>query len=298
MRRAEFLREQQLVLDPSRPRVALLARTIDAAEPARRLPLVSPALVPAAGSAPPLWVNETMVDVYGFAPGQVVEIPLAGKPARFTVAGVWRDYARPQGAVVIERERYVALTGDDAATSAALWLAPGTSAEALRRALVDDLPGGARLDIASPGEIREVSLHVFDRTFAVTYALELAAVVIGLCGLSSSFGALVLSRRREFGVLRHLGMTRRQIGVMLATEGLLLSGIGLVAGLGVGYVISLILVQVVNRQSFHWSMEMSIPWTMLAAAAVVVLVLSTLTALATGRRALGGDLVAAVKDDW
>jgi putative ABC transport system permease protein len=298
VQRAEFLREQQLVLDPSRPRVALLARTIDAAEPARRLPLVSPALVPAAGSAPPLWVNETMVDVYGFAPGKVVEIPLAGKSARFTVAGVWRDYARPQGAMVIERERYLALTGDHAATSAALWLTPGTSAEELRRALVADLPGGARLDIASPGEIRAESLHVFDRTFAVTYALELAAVVIGLCGLSSSFGALVLSRRREFGVLRHLGMTRRQIGAMLATEGLLLSGIGLVAGLGVGYVISLILVQVINRQSFHWSMEMSIPWTMLAAAAVVVLLLSTLTALATGRRALAGNLVAAVKDDW
>lgn len=298
VRRAEFVREQQLVLDPSRPSVVLLARTIDAAEPARRLPLVSPALVPAAGSAPPLWANETMVDVYGFAPGKVVEIPLAGKAARFTVAGVWRDYVRPQGAVVIERERYVALTGDNAASSAALWLSPGTSVAALRRALVDELPGGARLDIASPGEIREVSLHVFDRTFAVTYALELAAVVIGLCGLSSSFGALVLSRRREFGVLRHLGMTRRQIGVMLATEGLLLSGIGLVAGLGVGYVISLILVQVVNRQSFHWSMEMSIPSALLAAAAVVVLLLSTLTALATGRRALGGDLVAAVKDDW
>ena len=181
-----------------------------------------------------------------------------------------------------------ALTGDQCREQCrAVALRPGTSVAALRRALVDELPGGARLDIASPGEIREVSLHVFDRTFAVTYALELAAVVIGLCGLSSSFGALVLSRRREFGVLRHLGMTRRQIGAMLATEGLLLSGIGLVAGLGVGYVISLILIQVVNRQSFHWSMEMSIPSDAARRGAVVVLLLSTLTALATGRRALG-----------
>jgi len=297
VRRVEFLREQQLILDASRPRVVLLARTIDAAEPARRLPLVSSSTTPAADSPPPMWVNETMVDVYGFVPGKVVAIPLAGKSVRFTVAGVWRDYARPQGAVVIERERYLALTADSAATTAAIWLAPDTTADGLRQALVHDLPGGARLELTSPGEIREVSLHIFDRTFAVTYALELAAVVIGLCGLSSSFGALVLSRRREFGVLRHLGMTRRQIGTMLATEGLLLSGIGLVAGLSLGYVISLILVQVVNRQSFHWGMELSLPWSTLSAAALAVLALSTLTALASGRRALGGDLVQAVKDE-
>jgi putative ABC transport system permease protein len=298
VQRAEFLREQQLVLDASRPRVVLLARSLDAAEPAHRLPLVGAWTVPSATAAPPMWVNETMVDVYGFTPGKVVEIPLGGRSAPFTVAGVWRDYARPQGAIVIERERYVALTGDAAATSAALWLAPGTTPDAVSRALSADIPGGAQLDVASPGEIREFSLHIFDRTFAVTYALELAAVVIGLCGLSSSFGALVLARRREFGVLRHLGMTRRQIGAMLAMEGLLLSGIGLAAGFGLGYVISLILVQVVNRQSFHWGMDLALPWTTLGAAALVVLGLATVTALASGRKALGGEVVQAVKDDW
>lgn len=298
VQRAEFLREQQLLLDPSRPRVVLLARNIDPADPARRLPLVSRSAPLAAAAAPPVWVNETMVDVYGFAPGKVVEIPLGGKAVRFTVAGVWRDYARPQGALVIERATYLALTGDTAATNAALWLAPGATVEQLGRALAHDIPGGDRLELTSPGEIRTLSLHIFDRTFAVTYALELAAVVIGLCGLSSSFGAQVLARRREFAVLRHLGMTRRQLGALLASEGLLLSGIGLVAGLGLGVVISLILIRVVNRQSFHWGMELAMPWGTLAAAVAMVLVLATLTALASGRRALGGDLVQAVKDDW
>jgi putative ABC transport system permease protein len=132
----------------------------------------------------------------------------------------------------------------------------------------------------------------------VTYALEFAAVAIGLFGLSSSFGALVLARRREFGVLRHVGMTRRQIGAMLATEGLLLGGIGLVAGLVLGYAISLILIHVVNRQSFHWDMNVSVPWAALGGAVVVVLGLSTLTALASGRKAMDRDVVQAVKDDW
>jgi putative ABC transport system permease protein len=96
---------------------------------------------------------------------------------------VWRDYARSQGAVVIERARYAALTGDRTATSAALWLAPGVGIESISEAIVRDIPGGSRLDVTAPGEIRALSLKAFDRTFAVTYALEFAAVVIGLLGL-------------------------------------------------------------------------------------------------------------------
>ncbi len=298
VRRAEFGREQQLLLDPSRPRIVLLARDIDPADAARRLALVGAALTARSGAPPPVWVNEAMVDMYGFAAGKVVAIPIAGKPTAFTVAGVWRDYARPQGAVVIERARYVDLTGDRTATNGALWLAPGIDLDQVSQAIVREVPGGAKLDVAAPGEVRDFSLKIFDRTFAVTYALELAAVVIGLLGLSSSFGALVLARRREFGVLRHIGMTRRQVGAMLASEGLAVSGIGLVVGLGLGSAISLILIHVVNRQSFHWGMGVSVPWVTLGAAAVVVLALSTLTAWASGRRAMSDDVVRAVKDDW
>ena len=156
------------------------------------------------------------------------------------------------------------MTGDTTVTNAALWLDPGAERSAVTAAL-RSLPGGDRLDIYSPGDIRALSLRAFDRTFAVTYALELAAVVIGLVGLSSSFGALVLSRRREFGVLRHLGMTRRQVATMLATEGAVASGLGLAVGLALGFAMSLILIHVVNRQSFHWGMELSLPWGALGA---------------------------------
>jgi len=298
VRRAEFLREQLLLLDAGRPRIYLLARTIDAANLSRQLQLVSGPVTVAAGAPPPAWVNEAMVDLYAFTPGKMIELPIAGKRAAFTVAGVWRDYARPHGAVVIDRERYIALTGDRSATNGALWLAPGTNLEELGRVIVRDVPGGARLEIAAPGEIREFSLKAFDRTFAVTYALELAAVVIGLFGLSSSFGALVLSRRREFGMLRHIGMTRRQIGSMLAAEGVTITGIGLSAGFALGWLISLVLIHVVNRQSFHWSMELAVPWTWLAGSAVLVLALSTLTALASGRQAMGTRAILAVKEDW
>jgi putative ABC transport system permease protein len=298
VRRAEFLRETQLLLDPARPRVALLARSVDRADPARTLPLTATLPAIPDGGPPPIWVSEAAADLYGFALGAVITLPIAERPVTSTVAGVWRDYARQGGAIVIERERYIALTGDRAATNAALWLEPGVSAESVRDAIVRGIPGGDHLELAQPGEIRAASLSVFDRTFAVTYALELAAVAIGLVALSSSFGALVLARRREFGMLRHLGMTRRQIGWMLATEGATVSGIGLVAGFSLGWVISLILIQVVNRQSFHWGMELSMPWQALAALAAIVLVLATGTAVTSGRQAMGDDAVRAVKEDW
>ena len=298
VRRAEFLREQQLLLDPARPRIVLQARSIDPADPGRALPLIGVPVVVAVDAPPPVWVSEAAVDLYGFAPGSVIAVPIAANAERFTVAGVWRDYGRQQGVLAIERSRYIALTGDRTVTTGALWLAAGADGRVTEALIRRDVPGGERLEIALPGEIRNASLRVFDRTFAVTYALELAAVVIGLIGLSSSFGALVLARRREFGVLRHLGMTRRQIGAMLATEGLAVSAIGLVIGLALGFVLSLILIHVVNRQSFHWGMDLSLPWLALAGFSVLLLGLSMLTALVSGRQAMGGDVVRAVKDDW
>ena len=127
----------------------------------------------------------------------------------FIVAGVWRDYARQHGAIVIERETYAALSGDRRANDAALWLKPGADAAALRRRRCARCPAAALLEIAGAGrDPRRPRSAIFDRSFAVTYALEAVAVLVGLFGLSSSVGAIVLARRREFGMLRHLGMTR------------------------------------------------------------------------------------------
>jgi len=298
VRRVDFLRVQSLLLEAGRPRVAMLARDLDRADPARHLPLVDEKVLEKPPNEPLVWVSEAMVDLYGYAVGQEIALPLAGQRYFFTVAGVWRDYARQQGAVVIDRAVYTRLTGDTTANDAAVWLAAGADVTTLRRELAARVTGGDKITVTPPGEIRELSLKVFDRTFAVTYALEAAAVIIGLTGLSSSFGALVLARRREFGVLRHLGMTRRQIGEMLAAEGLAISSVGLAVGLMLGGLISLILIYVVNRQSFHWSMSVHVPWLALSMLGAALLVLATLTTLGSARHAMGIDVVRAVKDDW
>jgi len=260
--------------------------------------LLSPALAAQAGQPPPVWVSELVRDVYGLDIGESVALPLAGRQTTFIVAGVWRDYARQNGALVIEREVYAELTGDKTVTDAALWLDPGITAVAVEQQLRDALPGGEWLDIARPDEIRALSLRIFDRSFAATYALEAAAILIGLFGLSSSLSAQVLARRREFGMLRHLGMTRRQIGTMLTLEGLLTSAIGLLVGGALGALLSLILIHVVNRQSFHWGMELHVPWMALGGFGLAMLALAMITALLSASQAMGGEVVRAVREDW
>jgi len=297
VRRAEFLRATRLHVSDGDPPVVLLARDIDRSQAAQRLPVVGETTDALREGTAPAWVSESYADRYRVAPGMTIRLPIAGRNAEFTVAGVWRDYARQTGAVIVERGVYAQLAGNDRVNDAALWLAPGASAEGVRDAIEARL-GRDRVTIATPGEIRAISLAVFDRTFAVTYALEAVAIAIGLVGLSASFGALALARRREFGVLRHLGMTRRQVGAMLAAEGAIVSAVGLAVGVALGGAISVILVHVVNRQSFRWSMDLHLPVAQLAGFCAALLALAALTALASARRATAGDTVMAVKEDW
>jgi putative ABC transport system permease protein len=296
--RVEFLRATQISLDARLPPVSLLARPIDPHNPGARLPLAGAPVMPREGDPPPVWVSEAMVDLYGMQPGRRITLPLAGQRFAVMVAGTWRDYARQFGAIVIDERDYRRLTHDTRVTDAALWLAPGVAPAQVIARLREGLAGGRQLAFAEPGEIRATSLRIFDRSFAVTYLLEAVAVIIGLFGIGASFGAQALARAREFGVLRHLGVTRRQIGAMLALEGALVALVGVLSGLTLGSGIAMVLVHVVNPQSFHWTMNLHMPWRLLATLASAVVGAAALTALWSARTAMSVDAVRAVRDDW
>lgn len=289
--RADFIRHDTVRLSADRPPVVLIARSLS--PDGRELPLVGRQVK----TNTPVWISEAVADLFGYAPGDTLRLPLAGAPHDFVVAGVWRDYARQSGAIMIPIERYRALSGDPLANDAALNLADGETASAVAARLRERF-GAQTLELAQAGEIRAVSLRIFDRTFAVTYLLEAVAVVIGLFGVAASFAALAAARRREFGMLRHIGLTRRQVGLMLATEGALTAGAGALGGLAVGGAISLVLIEVVNRQSFHWSMDIRIPFASLAIFCLTLVLLAALAAVLAGRQAMRQEAVMAVKEDW
>jgi len=245
----------------------------------------------------PIWVSEAMVDLYNYAPGKRVTLPLGGQPHEFLIAGVWRDYARQSGAIQMRLADYRTLSGDNDVNDIALWLQadtpPSNVIDAIKR-----LPFGSTLEFAEPGEIRKNSLRIFDRSFAVTYLLEIVAIVIGLFGVAATFSAQTLARAKEFGMLRHVGVTRGQILRMLAAEGGLLAALGIAVGFVLGGGISLILVFIVNPQSFHWTMQLHMPWGGLAAVALALLVSAAVTAVVAGRIAVSGVAVRAVREDW
>ena len=292
---SDFLRTRSLSLAAGRPNVTLLARTIDIADPGKSLAVVGPQLP--ATSEPPVWISEAMVDLYGMKVGQQIQLPLSGKLHRFQVAGVWLDYARPTGSIQMRLPDYRAITGDLDASNVALWMKPGVAAGDVERRL-KQLPFGATLETSAPSDIRAMSMKVFDRSFAITYLLEAIAIVIGLFGVAATFSAQTLARSREFGMLRHVGVTRRQILSILAIEGGSLTALGIATGFVLGWVISLILVFIVNPQSFHWTMQLHLPWPLLATVAALLLAAAALTALLSGRQALSGGPIRAVREDW
>jgi len=305
VKRVAAQRARALLLDPTLPAVTLLAREIGDAS--RSLPLVGEvSQVPAGRIA--IYVSEAMVDLYGARPGAAfapLSSAFAGtgsNPPVFHVAGVWRDYVRQSGAIAMERRDFERLTGDRRANDLQLWLAPGADASRVQqsiRALAQRETGSSDVvELASAQELRATSLRIFDRSFAVTYWLQAVAIGIGLFGVAASFSAQVLARRKEFGLLAHLGLTRKQILAVVAGEGAAWTAIGSAAGLALGLAVSLVLVHVVNPQSFHWTMDLQVPWARLLVLCAAVVVAGTLTAWLAGRAAAGRDAVLAVKEDW
>ena len=295
--RIAAVRIQELRLQPGRVPVTLLARDMDPAQP-EALPLLLGRSLPLRTDLPLVWISEAAADLYGLSAGSEVNIALSGRDVRHAVAGVWRDYTRQNGTLLIERAHYVALTGDERVNDVWVWLGPGKSVAMLSEELNRALGGAGLVDVRDTASIRNASLLLFDRTFAITYLLEAVAVVIGLFGISVGFSSQVLARRAEFGMLRHVGVTRGQIAALLGIEGLLAGSIGIAYGLVTGAAISVVLIHVINRQSFHWSMDLHVPVLPLVLVSVVLVLAATATAMLSGRRAMTGQPIAGVKDDW
>jgi putative ABC transport system permease protein len=295
--RVEFRRTRQLLLDPKRAPVTLIARGATEAQTGAELPLVQGAPLLHTQN-PSAWISEALQDLYGYKVGDAIVLPLAGRMQPFTVAGVWRDYARLSGSIVISRQAYREATGDSGANEGSVWLKPGVAAASAEKLLRSRLNDGDALELTTTTALHERSLQIFDRAFAITYALEVIAVIIGLTGVSFAASSTALARRAEFGMLRHIGMLRRQIVGMLADEGILTSAFGVIYGLALGIALSLVLVYVVNRQSFNWSIDLNVPARLLTLLSLVLIGAAAVTAIISGRAALSQDAVRAVREDW
>jgi putative ABC transport system permease protein len=236
----------------------------NAAELARTLP----------GSTKVL-ASEPFATKFGVVPGDRIVLPTPSGPTTFTVAAIYNDYSSDAGVVLVDTRTYRRLFHDASVNSLAVYARPGTDLDLLRSTILRAL-SPLRIDVATNRELRDLVVHVFDRTFAITYALDVIAIVIAVMGVVSTLFALVLERKMEFGLLRYLGVTIGGVRRIVLTEA---AGIGLLGGLlgvGVGMLLALLLIFVINRQAFGWLIELHVPWAFLVETIVAVIVAAVL----------------------
>jgi putative ABC transport system permease protein len=204
--------------------------------------------------------------------GGTVTLYTAQGPRTLPVAGIYYDYVTSGGTVSMALDTYRGLWNDEALTALAIRLAPGTDVDAVARELGDALAPVQRLFVRPNQALRDEALVIFDRTFAITGALQLLATIVAFIGVLSALLSLLLEKQREVGILRAVGLTGRQLwGLVLLETGLMGAVAGLLA-MPTGFALSLILIYIINRRSFGWTLQMQVdPAPFLTALAVAVI---------------------------
>ncbi len=215
-------------------------------------------------------VNEPFARRFGLGRGERVRLSAALGTAEREIVGVYRDFSAHTGRVVLDLADFERLAGAQGAESADVHLAPGTDVAAARARLVAALAGRFELEVLDNRELRAEVLRVFERTFAVTTALQGLSALVAALAVVLVLTALVRERERELAIVRVLGGSRTQLGGLVAGQALFLGLAGALGGLGGGLVVGWVLVAVVNVQSFGWSLRFTLPPAVLWSALAVV----------------------------
>ena len=200
-----------------------------------------------------------------------ITLPTRQGRRTFPVLAVMYDYSSDQGAILMDRRLYVSLFADEQITSVGLFLAAGREPDAVVDELQEAFSGRQDVIVQSNAGVRNNAMDIFDRTFAITAALQLLATVVAFIGVLSALMSLQLERARELGVLRATGMTLRQLWRLTLLETGLMGGTAGLLAMPTGYVLAWILIYVINVRSFGWTLRMDLePVYFLQAFAVAV----------------------------
>ena len=210
-----------------------------------------------------------------------LDTPQGARP--FRVAAVYYDYSSDRGLVVMDRTTFARHYGAHRPTGLTLYLDPDADPEVVREELLAEVGPDHRLFIRTNAALRAEVLRIFDATFAITYALEAIAIFVAIIGVAATLVTLTLERRRELLMLRLVGAGRAQIRRMVVIEAAILGMLSQGIGLPVGVVLSLILIYVVNVQSFGWTIQFHLPLVFLAQSTLLIAVTTALAGLYPAR---------------
>ncbi len=210
-------------------------------------------------------VSESFARKFHVADGGRVTLNSPGGVASFEVAGIYADYSRDQGVVLMARGLFGQFWNEPQVHSLSVYLQPGFNPEPLIEAFTNQFSQGGQLAVYSNGALRQRILKIFDQTFMVTHILRTIAVLVALVGIFLTVSTLVIERSRDIAVLRAIGASRAQIQGLLMSESAMIGALASALGLAAGALLSLVLTWVVNPAFFGWTIQLQFPWGALLA---------------------------------
>ena len=304
--RYELSVQRKILFQSDRPEVTLIARPIQQSRAAQTLPLIGSVYpersLPSQSALPVVYVSEAMVDLYDWRPGRIQTLPALNEQQgsqKVWVAGIFRDYGRQHGALVIDLASYQKMSGNQQYSGIALWLVNQANPAAVLNALRTAIPQFQDQEFINRSDLRALSIKIFDRSFALTYALEIAALLVAIFATATGFAGQALLRQKEYALVYYLGQSTAQRTAWITTESGLLLGLAVIWGTLLGLLISQILIHRVNPQSFHWTMDTSVPYFALITLMLALVGSGITAALWASKRNLNPiNLITTLREEW
>jgi len=192
--------------------------------------------------------------------GDRLELNTPAGKVEIEIAAIYYDYSQEQGLIIVNRGTYLKYYNDPNVNSFVVYLHDAQHLPTVRKEIIRSIGSSDRIIVRSNQELKKEVLKIFDNTFAITYSLEIIGAGVAILGLFNTLISLIIERRREIGILRFIGAFQEQVKKMILIEAGLLGVIGSVLGLGAGIVVSYLLIFVINKQSFGWTILVHYPY--------------------------------------
>jgi putative ABC transport system permease protein len=229
--------------------------------------------------------SESFAIRYNKHVGDTISIPTSQGTKPFRLVGVYYDYSSDRGILVMSRATLARYFGEQSPTSLSIYLRPDADADTVREQLLDSFGDRYRVFIFTNSALRNEVLRIFDSTFAITWALEVIAIFVAIVGVASTLLTLILERRREIALLRLVGADCHQVRRMVIIEAAIMGGVSQIIGIAVGLLLSLVLIYVINVQSFGWTIQFHLPVLFLIQSSALILIATALSGIYPARRA-------------
>ena len=239
--------------------------------------------------------SEPLAQRFNLQTGQSLQLTTPAGPKSFTVVGIFYDYTRDSGLLLMQQSSFEKYWHDPRVHSIGVYLKNGTTPQQVIEQIRNGYPKSDAYAIHSNRELRASVDRIFDQTFAVTYLLRGIALVVAVVGITLNLTVLVKERERELAILRAVGTSIWQIAGLVLVEAFMLAALSVGIGIVAGCALAFVLTEVINKTFFGWTIPLQIPWEQLGSIPLVLLPIALLAGLAPAIQAGRTAIVEAIR---